>query len=286
MAKSPIENMSPEEGREALRSLLLQLTQQIDHAIHALAEGVGVTDVEQVEADREVIETVLLMAQGVGVSIHSIAKLTDQLDMGIRDCFGITRSVCEGSINVAYIIAGGPEVAARARLHAMQKSYRELSRETVVSGSVIGEGRVPPPEAIPGMVEALDVFTRKNGSEVTDWSPLSLVEKQEVIKAAFPGTGIVIGAASSGLYRNASEILHGTLYGVQYFWTGGFGRGISKEEFAQLYVTNHLVNIFTSVWAATHTMLEVISQRYGVPLLEVLRREWLERAMQLLVPAP
>ena len=285
MAKSPIESLSPDEGREALRSLLLQLTRQIDHAILAMAEGVGVNNAEQLEADRQLVQTVLLMVQGVGVSIHSITKLISELDMGIRDCFGITRSVCEGSINVAYIIAGGPQIAARARMHTMQKTYRELTRETVVSGVVIKAGKIPPPEAIPGMAEALAVFTRKNGAEVTDWAPISLLEKQEVIREAFPGTDIVVGA-TSGLYRNASEILHGTLYGVQYFWTAGFGGEFSKEEFSKLYVSNHLVAIFTSVWAATHTMLEVIGARYDVPALATMRREWLEQAKNLIIPAP
>lgn len=283
---SQFEQLPPEEAREAVRGLLLEMTRQLDVAIHALAEGTGVGAVVRLAEHRELIETILLMVQGVGVSIHSIIKLTDTVDMGIRDCFGIARSACEGAINVAYIIASGPEMANRARRHAMQKAHREIGREVTIGGLRVGARLAPPPEQIPGMVEALAEFTRKNGTEVSDWAPHNLVEKQGVIKSRFPGVEIAITASIAGLYRNASEILHGTFYGVQYFWTGGFSTGVSKTEFIRSYVDIHLVSIFTSVWASTTAMLEVISTEYDIPELSRMRREWLGRAAKLFVPVP
>ena len=283
IAVTPLEQLPADQGKDAIRNLMVELTRLLDFAIHSLSSSEGVESAPWTAAQQEIARTIALMVQGIGVSIHSIVKLTASLDMGIRDCFGIARSVCEGSINVAYIIAGGSEVAARAHRHAFQKGYRDAAREWEI-GSIRWSNPMPPPTAIPGLVEALAEFTRRNGSEVTDWATHNLLQKQEVISARFPDAQLSISVSASSIYRNASEILHGTFYGVEHFWTAGGERPATRSEFEKMYVQNHLVSIFTAVFGAVGGMLEVIATEYELSELRKSYRAWLGGVMSLLLP--
>lgn len=277
------ERMSLEESKDSVRELLGQLTRQIDFAIYAIVEGHGVLNQKALTEQSDVIKTVFLMIQGVGVSIHSIIKLTSSIDMGIRDCFGIARSVSEGALNATYIIAGGSEVAAKARRHALQKSYRDLHRETQV-GDIkvnVSRDRVPQKSSILGLEEALYEFTRKNGKEISEWSGISLDEKVAFIIKKYPLTNISASMLTFSIYRHASEILHGSYFGVQYFWTGGGTSDPTKNGFESSYVYNHLVQVFTAVYSAVSLLIEVIYMEYDIPELEKEHKSFAVRAADL-----
>lgn len=279
-----LEQLSADEGKDAIRHLMGELTRLLDFAIHSLSTSDEGNANPWTAEQREIVTIVVLMMQGIGVSIHSIVKLTATLDMSIRDCFGIARSICEGSINVAYIISGGSEIAARARRHALQKGYRDAAREWEIGNVRLGSGPLPPPGAIPGLAEAIAEFTRRNGSEVTDWAVHNLSQKLEVISARFPDVQLSISVSAKSIYRSASEILHGTYYGVEIFWTAGGVRPASRSEFNRLCVQNHLVVIFTAVLGAVGGMLEVVATEYSLPDLRQGYRAWLGSASSLLVP--
>lgn len=78
--------------------------------------------------------------------------------MGIRDCFGIARSVRDGAVNVAYIVAAGNDAADRARRHALQKGYRDLHRKDPTGTVEVLSKNIPPVEDVPGLASALAEF--------------------------------------------------------------------------------------------------------------------------------
>lgn len=152
--------------KDDLRSLMSAELQLIDMIIHLLQDR-GATKDEEAE---EIIRTTLLMYQGLGVSIHSILKLTEVPDMGIRDCFSIARGVVETSINIAYIVSSKSEIAQKAQAHALQRFYRDLSKAGIIAGTRISvsSNAIPSIESIPGLEQALKQFTDKNGREIRD----------------------------------------------------------------------------------------------------------------------
>ena len=114
--------------KDVLRKFLTEQTHLLDMTIHSIMTGTEVQKKDNLAASQLVVDTVSLMIQGLGVSCHSIVRLTDKLDMSIRDCFTIARSIVEGGVNVANIIAGGNDIAERAQRHALQKAYRDIDR--------------------------------------------------------------------------------------------------------------------------------------------------------------
>ncbi|MBV1838456.1 hypothetical protein KUA11_14725 [Acetobacter estunensis] len=64
----------------------------------------------------------------------------------------------------------------------------------------------------------MDEFTSKSGREIASWTPENVYARLKVIYLQFGDSitrGLVFGML---LYRHASEIAHGTLYGILYSW--------------------------------------------------------------------
>ena len=259
-----IKDLDPAKAKEEMRAHLLELMHLVAFAMSVVANGTEVQRPDRLAELSFTIKTILIMMDGIATSISSIVRLTEKIDLGIRDCYGIARSICEGSINAAYIIAGGNDVAGRARRHAMQKSYREMSLNDDIGGFQVGVSDLPAPQAIAGMQEALAEFTRRNGSEITEWSGLSLLEKKDAIVARYPGLQLSLEGSISGLHRSSSELLHGTFAGAELFWTAGGPTRPTSDEFERLWVQHHFVAIFTSVWASVLALLEAIEQEFDV----------------------
>lgn len=156
-----------------------------------------------------------------------------------RDCYVIARTVFETVINCCFILASDEEVAQRARRHAEQKTFRDLHRELTISGKTLvvraaGKSENLPEEA--SLKEALAEFTSKKGHEITPWTPENLVQRIEAVGAAYgEDVQLELQFALFGLYRHASEIIHGTLFGALFslgFTTPG-GPPASIEELAK-----------------------------------------------------
>ena len=276
-----VNDLDPAKAKEEMRAHLLEVRHLTVLAMSVVANGAQVRRPDRLTELSLAIETITIMMDGIASSIASVVRLTDEIDLGIRDCYGIARSICEGSINAAYIMAGGNDVAGRARRHAMQKSYREMARNEDIGGFRIGASDLPMPQAIAGMQEALAEFTRRNGSEITEWSGLSLLEKKDAIVARYPGLRLSLEGSISSLYRRSSELLHGTFAGAELFWSAGGPARPTSDEFERLWVQHHLVPIFTSIWTSVLALLEAIEQEFDVPELGRRKRAWLASAASI-----
>lgn len=221
------------ELKDELRALMYAKTRLLDLLIHRLVETTSLDEDQAI-----IVETIKIMLQSIGISIHSILKLTEEVDMGIKDCFGIARTVSEMSINVAYITSSNVEIAKRAQTHAFQKTYRDLERSSqnnVVQIEVAATG-IPAPEDIEGLPEALSMFTSKNGREIRAWSPKSLDEKIEQIGEFHHKAAQSLTVSRFSIYRHSSELLHGSYFGVKYFWTSPTGEKLDRVGFEQNWV--------------------------------------------------
>lgn len=90
--------------------------------------------------------------------LYSIKESCDSISFlakngKVRDCFVLARTIFETSVNFCFISAGGKDVAERAKRHALQKSFRDLSRELEIGNQKLQihwQGKVDPCRTSPG----------------------------------------------------------------------------------------------------------------------------------------
>ena len=149
----------------------------------------------------------------------------------------------ETIINVCFIYAQGTEAAEKISRHAEQKSIRDLERELRFNTSRIrlkweGQDELVLKEEVK---QALNEFTTTTGKDERKWTPENLIKRLEVIASKYEarvGTSLAFGIFS--IYRHASEILHGTLFGVLFVlgFTKPNWKPIEKTELEKLHVGN------------------------------------------------
>jgi hypothetical protein len=275
------------EWTRALRELLTVRGRTTDLLLHALKNtDTGlVKKVPNLGAQKEIIDTVILMIHAAGVSCHSIVTLSSGTGMSVRDCFPIARSVVETAVNACFIQARGIEAARRAQRHALQKSYRDLNR-----GAKFGElqmtmsnsAKVDPSDVL-GLQAAISEFSNKRGEELRDWTPESIDEKIEAAKAKYGArVGIDLGAARMMIYRHSSEILHGTYFGATYFWKPSIlaGAARSTDEFAST-LFDHFSSVFMGIFFALSGIFDVFDKEYEIPAVREANEAAFERLKQL-----
>lgn len=169
--------------------------------------------VMQENAERWV--TLMPLLYSINDSCDSISLLAQRGKT--RDCFVLARTIFETIVNACFICAKGDEAVERARRHSLQKAYRDLERELEINSQKVkvSWGGKLDPSAHPELQSALANFTSKKGREITSWTPETVKEQIEVIDAKY-GSKASIGLqfALLSIFRHASEIAHGTLFGA------------------------------------------------------------------------
>lgn len=261
------------------RDLLAEQAASLDALIHALHE----LDPDQV---RPSIWVPMLMLQAVGVSIHSVLALTAKRSMAIRDGFAIARSAVETAINAAFISSEGDPIAERAIRHMRQKRWRDLKRETQIGDLQITASRDigAQVDEFPGLQEALDEFTRpKRGTEIREWTDVSLENRIASVSKISRRGGIALGSAFFGIYRPASELLHGSYYGVNFFWQGSReAPARTREDFAHLWVMEHFALLLSCLFLSVTGAIDTFSKVHGLTEHGA-RQDVLSRQLQILV---
>ena len=208
-----------------------------------------------------------MMVQAVSISCTSIQKLTSEIGMGIRDCYSIARSIMETALNVAYILASDIEVARRANRHAVQKSFRDLDRSGQVASwrftlraNLDFEGE----KKDEALAEALAEFSDAKGREVRDWTTDNIDARVRSIEKISNRAALYFAGAIMTIYRHSSEILHGTNFGVRFFWTGGMRVPRTKQDAEFNFLSSHFTTVFTSVIFSVRGLLEIIYKRFDL----------------------
>ena len=188
--------------------------------------------------------------------------------MAIRDGFGIARSAVETAVNAAFIAVGGESVAEQAIKHMRQKRWRDLSREAKIGGWRMTVSREVglTPEDLPGLPEALEEYTNRRGREVRDWTPVGIEERIDAVGESCRRAGVCFGAAVFAIYRPSSELLHGTYYGVNYFWQGSRERAAkTRADFDRLWLLEHFVTLLSAMFFAASGAIDAIAAGFGLP---------------------
>lgn len=206
-----------------------------------------------------VLGPLLYAAVDTSGSVLSLAQTSK-----VRDCYVLARTAFETIINICFICAKGDEAARRAKNHALQKAYRDLSRELDINGkklTVKWNGEVKR-DSNPELQAALDEFTSKKGREITSWTPETIQKQIEIIDTRYGkriSTNLQFALIS--IYRHASEIAHGTFFGALFALglTSPSGPPKSPEEL-QNHQRQNLSMLLMMLGLTTSALIMVLAE--------------------------
>lgn len=162
------------------------------------------------------VRTYQTLLRAIEISSSTLVKLTEKIGGQVRDCLPISRSIVESAINLAYIAAAGPEIAEEARQHSIRRSVRDLERHLKIghlqfhdrASSLDRKGGGPAQEM------ALRILAEEKLKKPQNWTRLSVPERISVILNRFgEQIGTPLARAYFSVYSDASEVVHGTVYG-------------------------------------------------------------------------
>jgi hypothetical protein len=165
---------------------------------------------------RVLIRCYQAMLRAMEISTSSVLRLTEPVDDHVRDCFPIARSIIEIGVNLAYIAAMGEKAAEQARRHSLWRSVTDLERRREFGALKLHHRARSLGELddIPGMRDAVEWIAHQ-GPDVPrrrDWTDLSVPQRIAVVLEKL-GVGTELAGAYFHLYGDASEIVHGSVYG-------------------------------------------------------------------------
>ncbi len=171
---------------------------------------------------------VVHMALCGNLSLRRVLELTESPDIGrIRDSYILMRSVVETLTNAAYVSSSGEDIAHKAIRHVESRYVLERKVEFGSSSDFrVVLQNVGDTEAS-NYSELADEFFSKRGS-IKNWTDLSLPERIKVIASFHPKAAFLLSAAYTSIYSDASEVLHGSLFGCVRLisgWSPGVERG-------------------------------------------------------------
>jgi hypothetical protein len=227
----------------------------------------------------ETTEVLPPLCQAVGASTATLVGLSTRPGFQTRDCYSVARAIVETAINVCYILSEGPAVAGRMARHARQKSVRDLGRESQIAGSVfkVAFSGSDALNADPQLAAEMAEFTRRSGKEARDWVDASVDERIAAVgRICGPTMLHFLHSSRFMVYRHASEVLHGTLFGALHFVGATFPEPLSDPEKQARYIGNQHVMILLAAVFAHVAIVGCFDHVYGAPDLREAARELLK----------
>ncbi|EMQ6158647.1 hypothetical protein R9D69_001224 [Pseudomonas aeruginosa] len=208
--------------------------------------------------------------------IDSVEESTSSLRLlatkqALRDSYVISRVIYEAAINACFLLTAPLELSNRASVHAKQKALRSLVRKIEIAGTPLFEFKFSGADELmqkPKYKEWLDEFTTKSGREITSWTPENVQQRLEAVHLSFGGEltrGLAFGLL---LYRHASEIAHGTLYGTLFSW-GAMepSRSLNSPNDLALFRRAELRHLLKLVCFTLESLIRICASVLEEPLL-------------------
>ena len=180
----------------------------------------------------------------------------------LGEAYILSRSMLEKIINYLYILSCDENEYKNYLNYTKQKGYI-IHNRTFTAGSVTAElkwSAFIDLERYPELREAVDQFTSHKGKTITRWTSRSIAERLAVIENAGLIRTDILVLATLGIYDNASEALHGTLYGAT-FQYGLFESKIPSnvKEFTEIY-RSHLLSLLIALSGSVNLLFSMVSK--------------------------
>ncbi|UVA78030.1 DUF5677 domain-containing protein [Pandoraea commovens] len=201
------------------------------------------------------------LLDSIDESIESLAMLVRR--QRLRDSYVLSRVIYETAVNVCFLLVDPVPLGKLAFSHARQKSLRNLKRAIRIAGTLIFEFEPEGTEQFlsqPTNQAWLREFTSKSGREITSWTPENVQQRLDAIFLKFGESktrGLAFGLL---IYRNASEIAHGTLFGALFSWGAmEVGRPLRSKEDIGKFRRKELRHMMKLVSYSLESLIRVVS---------------------------
>jgi hypothetical protein len=195
-----------------------------------------------------------------GISSNALAIVNLAKNSFGNEIYPIARSLIERIITFYYLQSCSESELENYIDYSKQKTYRLFHREIIINNkkfSVSATKNINLSE-FPDLKIAVDKYTSpKKKKPITRWSNLSLQQKLSIIDSAGEINIVLPMIALLVIYDDASEALHGTMYGCT-FHAGAFKPHLSLESYQEV-VTEHLHNL-TTIYILFGTMMGDINR--------------------------
>lgn len=229
---------------EALQELLKIIEGQqqlLSLSMYVMTEGpVTYADTElKCTLEHDKSRAVGAVALGAGQSLTNLVNQSDSRGLVVRDLYPIARSVVESFINGAFFLTQPVHVAQRAFEHIKFAAWRQNNRVIGIGDHMIALGVENP------RLEAAKRFPAFVGKGKESWTSLDAVSRINKIGTVDGRAASTLVGAYGLIYAASSEIIHGSVYGMSYFFSA-HAREPSEEAF-QAGTAQQVVDILTAV---------------------------------------
>ena len=203
---------------DALRGLGLLQLEFIKLALFISSEGPAELEGEKLvcilSEPKRRVSTMLAMA--ASQSLNTVIRMAELRGIPVRDTYPVARSVVETFINAAYLLSESDEVAERAIKYIDFAAWKHHNRK-------VGSGNFSLDiSSVPNAAKTSESrFPEFHGRGKGVWSSLDVPSRiRRVGELAGAHSGARLLAAYAVTYSLSSEVIHGSPFGVSYFYSG------------------------------------------------------------------
>lgn len=241
------------ETLKELRAVIAAQQELLRIALYMMTEGPIAFNGQELKCslEEDQVRAACAVSMGSGQSLNTLLKLSDDQGIGVRDLYPIARSVVEGFLNAAFFVTQPVEISRRALEHRHFAAWKHHNRIIGTGDVMISIGTANPKS------EAVRLFPNFAEKGEDSWTSLNAVDRINKISKVVKASGGALIGAYAGIYAVSSEIIHGSVYGLSYFFSAhvreqtvdGFKSGTVEQVIDILIAVSHASSGFLSAFA-------------------------------------
>lgn len=249
------------EQLAALKAILKDQSELLTLSLYVTTQGALMHEGEHLSCaiGAAKLRTSQHIAMCAGQSIQTILKCSEWRGIPVRDLYPIARSAVESFINAAFLLAESDHVAERASRYVSYARWKHTNR-SVGSGDFSLQLSAQDSDSNTVSPEFPEFEGRGNGV----WTKLDVPSRIRVVgQLAGSKAGSRLLAAYALIYSTSSEIIHGSPYGVNYFYQAYLPDEATVDDFSDatgkqlvdiLCAVSHAIAGYLSAFFATQKM--------------------------------
>ena len=246
---------------DALRGLGLLQLELLNLTLLIASEGPAQLDGSQMTCSltepRRRTSTLLSMA--AGQSMNTVLKMATLRGIPVRDTYPVARSAIETYVNASFLVSETDAVSERAIRHIDYAAWKHHNRKV---GS--GEFSIEISSDPEAQQTVASQFPEFQGKGMGVWSSLDVPSRiRRVGELSSKQAGSRLLASYALIYSLSSEVIHGSPFGVSYFYSGPLGATASTEPFREGTV-RQLEDILVAVLHAACGYLAAFAKVQGL----------------------
>lgn len=263
---------------DALRGLGLLQLEFVRLALHVASEEPAELEGEKLvcSLSEPKRRTSTLLAMAAGQSMNTVLRMAKLRGIPVRDAYPVARSAIETFVNAAYLLSETDEVSERAIRHVDYATWKHHNRR-------VGSGKYSlEVSSDPNAKQTLATkFAEFEGKGMGTWSALDVPSRiRRVGELSGNRAGSRLLAAYALIYGLSSEVIHGSPFGVSYFYTGRLSGNATTEDF-QESTARQLEEILIAVLHAACGYIAAFSEAQNLAALSAAEQKIFDRLLDL-----